>query len=95
MTITKSDKGAAFAMLYDEGMQTVSCGTDWSLSCLPLTPVGQRRKVLGDKYVDAALAKGSSEFGRAGQEYVTRNAWDGIWGRPGLEPKLRSLVVIS
>ncbi|WOO82990.1 4-carboxymuconolactone decarboxylase [Vanrija pseudolonga] len=54
-----------------------------------------RRKVLGDPYVDRQLAKGSSEFARPAQEYVTRNAWDGLWGRPGLELKHRSLVVIT
>lgn len=26
---------------------------------------------------------------------MTRNAWDGLWGRPGLELKHRSLVVIT
>ncbi|KAK1922512.1 CMD-domain-containing protein [Papiliotrema laurentii] len=54
-----------------------------------------RRKVMGDAYVDAALKNGASEFSTAAQEFVTRNAWDGIWGRPGLEYRQRSLVVIS
>jgi 4-carboxymuconolactone decarboxylase len=49
---------------------------------------------MGDAYVDKALAGGVSEFSRPAQEYVTRNAWDGIWGREGLEFKHRSLVVI-
>ncbi|RSH84073.1 hypothetical protein EHS25_005318 [Saitozyma podzolica] len=57
--------------------------------------MGNRRKVMGDAYVDKALAGGVSEFSRPAQEYVTRNAWDGIWGREGLEFKHRSLVVIS
>jgi 4-carboxymuconolactone decarboxylase len=59
-----------------------------------LTDYRQRRKVMGDAYVDKALAGGVSEFSRPAQEYVTRNAWDGIWGREGLEFKHRSLVVI-
>ncbi|EIM85370.1 CMD-domain-containing protein [Stereum hirsutum FP-91666 SS1] len=54
-----------------------------------------RRAVLGDAYVDNALARGVSEFARPAQEYVTENAWGNIWERPGLERKQRSLVVIS
>ncbi|EJD43257.1 CMD-domain-containing protein [Auricularia subglabra TFB-10046 SS5] len=54
-----------------------------------------RRTVLGDAYVDAALAKGVSEFARPAQEYVTEIGWGNIWQRPGLELKQRSLVVIA
>lgn len=58
-----------------------------------LTP--QRRRVLGDAYVDAQLSRGSNEFMQPAQDYVTRCAWDGLWSRPGLELKHRSLVVIT
>ncbi len=55
----------------------------------------QRRTVLGDKYVDNQLATRKSEFSRPAQEYITRSAWEGLWSRPGLELKYRSLVVIT
>ena len=49
-----------------------------------------RRKVLGDAYVDRALA-GIDEFNREFQELVTEYCWGGIWGRPGLSHQQRSL----
>lgn len=54
-----------------------------------------RREVVGDAYVDRALAKGSSEFGRAGQEIVTEFCWGYAWTRPGLERRDRSLLNIG
>ncbi|KAF2096491.1 CMD-domain-containing protein [Rhizodiscina lignyota] len=54
-----------------------------------------RREVVGDKYVDNALKNGSSEFGRAMQEYVTEVCWGSIWTRPGLERKQRSLLNVA
>jgi len=51
-----------------------------------------RRSVFGDAYVDKALAGGSSEFSRPGQELVTEWCWGHIWTRPGLELKQRSLL---
>ena len=54
-----------------------------------------RRAVVGDAYVDRALANGSSEFGRAGQEIVTEFCWGYAWTRPGLERRDRSLLNIG
>ncbi|PWY88314.1 CMD-domain-containing protein [Aspergillus heteromorphus CBS 117.55] len=51
-----------------------------------------RREVLGDAYVDRALANGSSEFARPGQELITEVGWGYIWTRPGLERKQRSIL---
>jgi 4-carboxymuconolactone decarboxylase len=51
-----------------------------------------RRSVFGDAYVDKALAGGSSEFSRPGQELVTEWCWGHVWTRPGLELKQRSLL---
>jgi 4-carboxymuconolactone decarboxylase len=50
-----------------------------------------RREVLGDAYVDRALA-GADEFGRPLQELVTEYCWGAVWGRPGLDRRTRSLV---
>lgn len=51
-----------------------------------------RREVLGDEYVDKALAT-MDDFGRDFQEWVTESAW-GTWARDGLERKQRSLNVL-
>ncbi|GAA4340159.1 carboxymuconolactone decarboxylase family protein [Pigmentiphaga soli] len=55
-----------------------------------------RRATLGDGYVDKSLAAArDNEFMRPLQEVVTGLAWGGIWGRPGLSLKHRSLVTVS
>ena len=40
-----------------------------------------RRAVLGDEYVDRAVAS-ATEFNREFQDFITRNAWGEIWARP-------------
>lgn len=56
--------------------------------------LAMRRKVLGDAYVDKALAGGSDPFAQPGQEYVTEVCW-GAWTRPQLTPQQRSLLNIG
>lgn len=56
--------------------------------------LAMRRSVVGDAYVDRALANGSTEFSRPGQEVVTEWAW-GMWTRPGLGRRDRSLLNIG
>lgn len=53
-----------------------------------------RREVLGDEYVDRAL-ENADDFTWAMQELVTDICWDGIWNRPGLDRKTRSLINIA
>lgn len=53
-----------------------------------------RREVLGDDYVDRALAS-VDDFNREFQQMVTENAWGAIWGRPGLAKKQRSLINLA
>jgi len=53
-----------------------------------------RRQVLGAEHVDRSLAR-ASDFGRPMQEFVTETCWGDIWTRPGLEPKLRSLLNLA
>ena len=53
-----------------------------------------RRKVLGDAYVDASLAKRSA-FNTEFQEQITRNILGSIWTRPGLDLKTRSCIVLA
>lgn len=53
-----------------------------------------RRQVLGDDHVEQAAAA-TTETDRAFQEWITASVWGDIWGRPGLEPRQRSLVTIA
>lgn len=54
-----------------------------------------RRSVLGDAYVDRALANGKTEFAIAMQEFTTSFCWGAVWDRPGLDRKQRSLINLS
>lgn len=53
-----------------------------------------RREVLGDEHVDAAVAN-TTELDAPFQDYITGAAWADIWGRPGLDRPVRSLVTIA
>lgn len=53
-----------------------------------------RREVLGDEYVDRAMAD-SDDLSRPLQEFVTESCWGGIWGREGLDRRTRSLVNLA
>jgi len=53
-----------------------------------------RRRVLGDAWVDASLAK-RTPFTADFQAMITRIAWGEIWGRPGLDDRTRRLIVLA
>src|SRR5437588_12253099 len=53
-----------------------------------------RREVLGDEYVDRALAS-PSEFTAAFQDFITRYAWGGVWSREGLDRRTRSAITLA
>ena len=53
-----------------------------------------RRKVLGDEYVDTALAS-ATPFTQPLQDMVTENCWGEIWAQGILPDKTRSLVTIA
>ena len=63
---------------------------------MDLDPQGlsTRRAVLGDAYVDNALAK-ATEFSAPLQEMVTRHAWGNTWQRSGIDLRTRSIVTVS
>ena len=53
-----------------------------------------RRRVLGDAWVERSLAKRTpltADF----QAMITRIAWGEIWGRPGLDDRTRRLIVLA
>jgi 4-carboxymuconolactone decarboxylase len=53
-----------------------------------------RRKVLGDAWVDAA-ERNKTDFNADFQALITRYAWDEIWNRPGLDHRVRRMLVIA
>ena len=53
-----------------------------------------RRNVLGDAYVDRALAR-RNDFNGEFQDLITRYAWGEIWTRPGLDQRTRRLLVLA
>jgi 4-carboxymuconolactone decarboxylase len=53
-----------------------------------------RREVLGDEYVDRALA-GATPFSKPIQQLVTEYCWGAVWTRPGLDRRTRSLINVA
>jgi 3-oxoadipate enol-lactonase len=53
-----------------------------------------RRRILGDAWVDRSLEK-SNSFNAEFQNLITRFAWHEIWSRPGLETKMRRVIVLA
>jgi 4-carboxymuconolactone decarboxylase len=53
-----------------------------------------RREVLGHAHVDAAEAE-RSDLDRDFQRFITETAWGGVWSRPDLDRRTRSLITIG
>jgi 4-carboxymuconolactone decarboxylase len=53
-----------------------------------------RRNVLGAEYVDKSVA-GANDFMMAFQHITTEWCWGYAWGRPGLDPKIRSMLNLA
>ena len=53
-----------------------------------------RRAVLGDEHVDRATAA-ATELDADFQQWITETAWGGVWARPGLDLRTRSLITIA
>ena len=53
-----------------------------------------RREVLGDAWVDRATAS-ATEVTEDFQAFITEYAWGGIWTRPGLDRRSRSIVTLT
>jgi 4-carboxymuconolactone decarboxylase len=56
--------------------------------------VAQRRKVLGNEWVDRANAK-KTAFTEEFQDFITRTAWGEIWTRPYFDERTRRILVIG
>ncbi|MBT2185656.1 4-carboxymuconolactone decarboxylase [Sphingobium nicotianae] len=53
-----------------------------------------RREVLGDAYVDRAVAN-MNDFNKPLQELVTQYCWGEVWGREGLSKRDRSMINLA
>jgi 3-oxoadipate enol-lactonase/4-carboxymuconolactone decarboxylase len=53
-----------------------------------------RRTVLGDAHVDRSIAA-ATDFTRDFQKMITRYAWGTVWTRPGLDARVRRLLVLA
>lgn len=53
-----------------------------------------RRSVLGDTHVDRSIGN-ATDFDAEFIQYITEIAWAGVWSRPGLDKRTRSLVTIA
>lgn len=53
-----------------------------------------RKSVLGNGHVNRSLEQ-VSDFSRPAQELVTEYAWGGIWTRPALDLKTRSMLNLA
>jgi 3-oxoadipate enol-lactonase / 4-carboxymuconolactone decarboxylase len=56
--------------------------------------MGVRRAVLGDAHVDRATAA-ATDLTREFQQFITEYAWGGVWTRPGLDRRMRSVGVLT
>jgi len=53
-----------------------------------------RREVLGGAHVDRASAA-ATDLTREFQQFITDYAWGGIWTRPGLDRRSRSMITLT
>ena len=56
--------------------------------------VAVRRQVMGDEFVDRALAN-ATDWDQPLQDMVNENAWGATWVRDGLPRKTRSLITLA
>jgi 4-carboxymuconolactone decarboxylase len=53
-----------------------------------------RKEVVGAEYVERAL-NAADDFNRPLQELVTQYCWGEVWGRPGVDRRMRSVLNIG
>lgn len=53
-----------------------------------------RRAVLGEEHVERAT-EAITDLDADFQRWITETAWGGVWARPGLDLKTRSLITIA
>lgn len=80
--------GALIRFLADTAQSEAAADTLFEAGLL------NRRRVLGDEWVDRSLAA-RTPFNADFQAMITRIAWQEIWSRPGLDDRTRRLVVLA
>lgn len=65
---------------------------DRSLSDLYHEGELMRRSVMGGKYVDEVRQRSANTPSADLQDFVTLHLWGGVWSRPGLDRRSRSLL---
>ena len=53
-----------------------------------------RRKILGEAWVEKSF-KARTPFTADFQDMITRNVWNEIWNRPGLDHRTRRLLTVA
>ena len=53
-----------------------------------------RKQVLGADHVERTLA-GTDKYTQPLQEMVNEYCWGAVWSRPGLEPRIRSMITVA
>ena len=54
-----------------------------------------RREILGDAHADRVATAVADPFVQPFQDFATRQVWGGLWSRPGLDRRTRSLVMLG
>jgi 3-oxoadipate enol-lactonase/4-carboxymuconolactone decarboxylase len=87
---------AAFSAAVLGFLRTLQAGPEQNGTEDPAYTAGlqARRQVLGDDWVDRALAA-RTLFNSDFQAMITRIAWHEIWNRPGLDHRTRRLLVLA
>ena len=57
--------------------------------------INVRREVMGDEFVEAALARAKGSDGEELQHHITSTVWGSVWTREGLSRRDRSLLNIG
>jgi 3-oxoadipate enol-lactonase/4-carboxymuconolactone decarboxylase len=63
-------------------------------SAIEAAGFAMRRALLGDAYVDRAIAR-TTDFNRDFQKLITQYAWGSVWTRPGLDPRTRRMLALA
>lgn len=56
--------------------------------------LAMRKRVVGPDYVARSL-KSTDEFWMPFQELITEHGWGAVWTRPGLPPRIRSMLTLA
>jgi 3-oxoadipate enol-lactonase/4-carboxymuconolactone decarboxylase len=85
---------AVVARLVREHALGIRSRDDLTIAEVRAAGMDVRRSVLGDAHVERATAA-TTDLTRDFQDFITEYAWGGVWTRPGLDRRSRSLVTIT